>query len=856
MSRQVLSGTSNESGQKLLDFCSLNNLFIANSAFEHPARHMTTWENHRRNNTHTNLITTRSQIDYILCQGNSKQILTNARSHSGTLTDSDHRLVKCTTNIAPYQRYKRSNNKNKPKLFDCSKLVRDAQVRAEYQREIQQHMSQSSTQTSSTPTTNPNESDWEQLKECIIKSAEKTVGYKENRVRGRTFSHEVQQLSIQQNNLRIQISNCNDINKVEGLKKQRNKIMTQIKSKNLEIKEKDIIEKINEINKFKDTSKTFKAISELSRKPSENPYVHDEKGRNITQPNEIYKVVRKHFSNHFNDENQPSLEQFSIPPTSLIKPIAVVEVIKGAKKLNNNRAAGYDRITAELIKYAPKEAHVKITSILNRCFTHNEPIQVAKGLLVALPKPRKPKGPQKTLRPIILLPIIRKILSNIMLERIKDRVDIYLSASQSAYREKRSTTDTVCCHRWIAARIQKFQEKVYITGIDMSSAFDTIRRQKLIEIFSTFLDQDELRIIQFLLADTTLDIKMDGVSKPEPFSTNMGSPQGDALSGMCFNVYFENALRKLRTAMQANPVHDEHSYHQRIEISLPEECIYADDYDYITDIIQQRDKMNRIVRETLEEENLLVNDSKTENIVLIRNKKTKDKGIVDEPWRLAKKLGSQLGDAEDIVNRKLMANITLHTIEDKWVKKDHVKQHIKLESYKTLVKPILLYNASTWGLTKTDEKNLNSFHRQQLRNILNVKYPRIMRNANVYKVAEEIPLSLQILSARWRLMGHCLRLPIDTPVRKAMCHYFQPSNAPGFKGRARTTLPITIHNDLRRATTASSDFFHHFGICSLNSMQDLVKLTQLAANRKVWLEMVNSIYSTAEVDLSEERAQY
>ena len=75
-----------------------------------------------------------------------------------------------------------------------------------------------------------------------------------------------------------------------------------------------------------------------------------------------------------------------------------------------------------------------------------------------------------------------------------------MSASHTAYQEENSTTDIVCYHRWIAARVQKWQEKVYITGIDMSSAFDTIRRKKLIEIFATFLEEDEVRLIQFLLA--------------------------------------------------------------------------------------------------------------------------------------------------------------------------------------------------------------------------------------------------------------------------------------------------------------------------------------------------------------------
>ena len=37
-------GRTNNSGKTLIDFCSINYLFISNSAFQHPARHITTWE--------------------------------------------------------------------------------------------------------------------------------------------------------------------------------------------------------------------------------------------------------------------------------------------------------------------------------------------------------------------------------------------------------------------------------------------------------------------------------------------------------------------------------------------------------------------------------------------------------------------------------------------------------------------------------------------------------------------------------------------------------------------------------------------------------------------------------------------
>ena len=132
---------------------------------------------------------------------------------------------------------------------------------------------------------------------------------------------------------------------------------------------------------------------------------------------------------------------------------------------------------------------------------------------------------------IILLPVLRKILSSIVLQRIKTKVENYLSQSQSAYRPNRSTSDIVWAHRWIVAKTQTTSLTVHITGIDMSSAFDTIRREKLIEILKSFLDEDEVRIIRLLLSNTTLDI-MNNV-ETEPFTSNIGFTSG-RWSKWCF----------------------------------------------------------------------------------------------------------------------------------------------------------------------------------------------------------------------------------------------------------------------------------------------------------------------------------
>ena len=61
----------------------------------------------------------------------------------------------------------------------------------------------------------------------------------------------------------------------------------------------------------------------------------------------------------------------------------------------------------------------------------------------------------------------------------------------------------------MAAKVQAQDIAIFITGIDMSSALDTIYRNELFKIVEEFLDADDLRILSTLLAETTLEAKVE-----------------------------------------------------------------------------------------------------------------------------------------------------------------------------------------------------------------------------------------------------------------------------------------------------------------------------------------------------------
>ena len=102
----------------------------------------------------------------------------------------------------------------------------------------------------------------------------------------------------------------------------------------------------------------------------------------------------------------------------------------------------------------------------------------------------------------------------------------------------------------------------------MSAAFDTINRNKLLIILSDIVNDDELRIIRFLLGNTVINMKINRATWQCCFTANTGTPQGDGLSPVLFIVHLENALRDVR-------LQPEHEF-------LPPEVECTDDIDFVS----------------------------------------------------------------------------------------------------------------------------------------------------------------------------------------------------------------------------------------------------------------------------------
>ena len=152
-----------------------------------------------------------------------------------------------------------------------------------------------------------------------------------------------------------------------------------------------------------------------------------------------------------------------------------------------------------------------------------------------------------------------------------------------------------------------------------------------------------------------------------------------------------------------------------------------------------------------------------------------------------------------------------------------------------------MYNSCTWGMSKKDEDDIDAFHRRQLRRVLGVKYPTIMRNEAVYRLSKTKPLSVEITKSRWKMFGHVLRMNEGTPARLAMKFYFTKTGHKKFRGRPRTTIVTTINRDIKRTQKK----IKNFDIKPIKTELDLRNVRVKSLNRKHWQKRVSMITAAA-----------
>ena len=777
----------------------------------------------------------RNQIDYIVTKAEHRKFVTDARSHGGIWTATDHKLVRTNLKV---EWYKMKNNKEKEEKIDLSNFYCEDK-KAQYRNEVQQNMEIIEQK-------NTAQEKWNAICTVCKDAGKKILGTINKAVDEK--DPEAQDISRDIHQLSQDIKATTEEETRKKKEEKRKELKVKLRKRIKEIEERKLEKRIEEIeNSRNDSTRYYKAIKELKRMKKIDPLtLENEEGEMVTTEEEQIKIVTAYFKKMLAPETE---ERKTYKPSKIRRPFTADEIRKIVKKLKNGKSAGIDKLEVELIKYAPIEILQEIAEILNTTTNTEEELQeLVVGLLRPLQKPGKKKGPAENLRPIILLSVIRKILTVAMLNRLWDKLKAQLPLKQSAYQPGRGTTEQVHAIKLLVEKaILSSDYKIHLLLLDMSKAFDTVNRNTLFDHLEDILEDDELYILHRLTNNPQLTVKINNTTGPL-FTTTMGIMQGDCLSAILFIYYLAMCLRQ--------PIHTK----TKGFLINPS---YADDLTLAgTNKPQIGDTETIIMVERLTDYDLKVNATKREDYEVPRppppppppptaeqllehqqnsiyrseldwliNYKPPEQENPHPDWKKCKLLGSLLDTESDIGRRKGLTLSSLQAYQFIFNSK-RIGIDLKIRTFNVYSASIFLYNSELWTLTDTQEKEIDSFHRRLLRKVVNIRWPKRISNEDLYKKVGVEKWSVTIKRRRLNWLGHLMRLDPDTPVRRSLLESL--TDVRRKVGRPRLTWVKKIEKDL-----ASVDInLDVYGAPPERTIEQLVKLTE---DRSTWRQIVRDI---------------
>ena len=331
--------------------------------------------------------------------------------------------------------------------------------------------------------------------------------------------------------------------------------------------------------------------------------------------------------------------------------------------------------------------------------------------------------------------------------------------------------------------------------MDFKKAYDSVHRNSLWNAMQEFGIPRKLINMTRLCMEDTYNIVTYKGRKSDPFQITSGLKQGDALSPLLFNLALEKVVRKVK-----------------------EDCViggtskmlgYADDIDIIGENEQKTLEILTHLKEKAQQMGLVINQDKTEYMVISREGTTKNSGHMQIDNMTIKRtetyryLGT-IFNCSNIIREEIQARINsgnkIYYALQHLLKSNALSRNTKITIYKTLIRPIVLYGSETWSTTKRDEALLQTFENKVLRRIFGPirdtqsgEWKR-RSNKDIHDLFKS-PLITGIMKAnRLQWLGHIERMEDNRETKLA---YTQEINDRRPRGRPRRRWRDNIHTDLQ-----------------------------------------------------------
>ena len=801
-------GTMNNNGEMFADFCLENNLVLGGTLFPHKDVHKYTWTSPGDR--------VRNQIDHICISKKFRRSLLDVRTKRGADCSSDHNLV--ISQLQLKLKYIPNENTRREK-YNVNKLV-NPEIKNSFVLKLSNKFA---------PLAVDDDEDEIPAEENNVENVWETIkkGYNEvcKEVLERKKREEEEWLSVESLNLieerkeiKKQLCNSNNIQLVESYSNLSRRIKKSVRKDKRNFID-NLAAKAESAAARNDSKEVFKITKKLSGKKSvSNSQIRDSLGNILTSVEEQQNRWVEHFSDVLN--RPPPVTEAVVPDAEIdvrinTNPPTKEEIKKCINTLKNGKAAGPDDIPPEALKASQDISAEALEILLKKVWEENQVPQDWKdGHLTVLPK----KGDLTYCdnhRGIMLLSTPGKVLSKIILERLKLAIDEKLRKNQAGFRPGRSCSDQIVTLRIIIEQCLEMRKPCIINFVDYQKAFDSLDRKTLWKILAFYgVPQKIIGIIKCMYDNQSVKVMFKG-KLSNSFMVKTGVRQGCLLSPFLFLLAIDFIMKHCNNGNGLPWTNNEEL----------DDLDFADDLAIVSDAINKMQDKTIQLKELSERVGLFININKTKTMKInIEDNAAVNLGNdnleeVENFTYLGSIVSKNGGTEEDINGRLKKARASFGMLSKIW-RSSKISTKTKVRIFNAVVKSVLLYGSESWSLTKKLESKLQVFLNNCLRKILKIFWPQVISNIDLWERTGQLPLNTQILRRKFKWIGHTLRRPTFEVQRQALTWNLEGTRR---RGAPRLTWRRKLKNELEYMGKTFED------------------IEEMAQNRQSWRRFVNGL---------------
>lgn len=407
------------------------------------------------------------------------------------------------------------------------------------------------------------------------------------------------------------------------------------------------------------------------------------------------------------------------------KKLKVTEVEKVLKKLNTNKATGWDFLPPKALKSGANGLAVPLTTLYNSCISHSHwPNEWKKGEWTPVYKKDDPMDKQNY-RPITIQILLNKVFEQLLSAQITNSFNSRLSECLTAYRKRHSceTALIMLTEKWRQAIDNG--ESVGLLSTDMSKAFDCLYHPLLLAKLEAYgFAKESLDLMQSYFNDRYNRVRIGNITSSWK-KVDRGCPQGSSFGPLLWNI-FQNDMTYI---IKSN------------------KCMYADDHQFY-----ETHKDIKVIESNLQQcatratswydANFLKGNYKKYGRMMIgKNKEDKDMDINVDKTKVKPEKNITLFGIN--IDNKLSFTDHISNVCKKSSKKVGVIMRLrnliptraKLQLYKAAILPHLTYCNIVWHFCKASEaRKLERVQERALRAVYcdwNSPYKQLLSWANL-----------------------------------------------------------------------------------------------------------------------------